>query len=69
MISDEETQHSLTVALDLFEQKEYAGGKKIVRSVRNKIQKKVEEQKRVERKTIAQAEAIIKEKEAEKKND
>jgi len=62
MISDEEALHGLTSAIDLMNDKEYRGARKLIMTIRNKLQKKVDEQKRLERKKIAQAEQIIRDK-------
>jgi hypothetical protein len=59
MIKDDEILHGLSNAIDLMDDKEYRGAKKLIVKIRNKVQKKVDEEKRQQNKLIAQAKAKI----------
>ncbi len=59
VISDDEILHSLTNAVDLMDDKEYRGAKKLVVKLRNKVQKKVEENNRLKNKELEKLRASV----------
>ena len=56
MIDDTEIFHGLINAIDLMESKEYRGAKKLITTIKNKVEKKVIEQKREQSRKLAKLE-------------